>query len=258
MPMKIIRKMYNFVLIPFVFKNWWQVMAYVISSCMRYNRGFETFLLKDGQKINVRQSYIKDVGSIIEVYGRKVYSPPFMEIPDDSVIIDIGASIGDFSVFCGSTYKNAKIYSYEPDHEPFRMLKQNINLNNLGNQIVPCCLGVSGTQEQITIGSKQYGSMSIKDIINDNKINKCDLLKRDCEGMEYEILLSTPIEILKHIRSIVMECHVTDNGDELEKLRNYLIETGYNVSITKLTTHHVCYLYATRVHSSEEPEGLES
>ena len=239
---KIFRKLHNFILIPFTFQNWIQVIGYVLFVSNKTG----IVVLRGGQKLKIRLSNYLDIGSIIEVYQRKEYSPPFLYISDNATIIDIGASIGDFSVYCASSFDGSKILSYEPDENAFELLRKNIQLNHLENKITPYPFGISGTRTKIKIGTNRYNSISVEDVFKENNIEKCDLLKVDCEGMEYEILLSTSKEILQCINAMVMECHIYDKGENLSNLRKYLTEAGFYVTTTDVTAHNVCYLYAIK------------
>jgi hypothetical protein len=69
--------------------------------------------------------------------------------------------------------------------------------------------------------------MSLESFVK-NKIQKCDLLKIDCEGLEYEILESLESELYAKIQRIVLEYH---NGcpRRIEKLRRKLESEGFFV-----------------------------
>ncbi|MBI3608077.1 MAG: FkbM family methyltransferase [Nitrospirae bacterium] len=100
-------------------------------------QGTGLVILKGGQKLRIRLKHLYDIGSIIETYHRKVYFPSTLGIPDNATIVDVGASIGDFSVCCASSFHGAKVFSYEPDKDAFELLKENISLNHLEGQIKP-------------------------------------------------------------------------------------------------------------------------
>ncbi len=241
------RKLSNFIRIPLTFKNWVQVIGYVLSIyTAKFKHGTGFVILKGGHKLKIRLSNLYDIGSIIETYQRKVYFPSFLMVSDKATIIDIGASIGDFSVCGASSFHGAKVFSYEPDKDAFELLKENISLNHLENKIKPYPLAVSGMSTKISIGRELFDSISIEDIFKENKIERCDLLKMDIEGAEYDVLLKTSKETLKRINAMVMECHIYDKGENLNRLRNYLIKTGFDVTTSKVTAHNTRYLCVRR------------
>lgn len=58
---------------------------------------------------------------------------------------------------------------------------------------------------------------SLDDIFTSSRITKCDLLKVDCEGCEYEIFRNTSDSTLKKIQNIAMEIHLFNENQK----RNY-------------------------------------
>jgi hypothetical protein len=246
---KLIRKVSNFLMVPFIFKNWIQVIGYVLSvyipiPALKKNTGVVT--LRKGTKFKIRLINALDLGSIIETHQKKVYTPKIFNIPDNAKIVDIGSSIGDFSVFCSFSFKNAKCFCFEPIHNAFEICKENIILNKLDNKINAYRLAVSDKNGEIAIGGDICDSVTLEEIFKEIQIDRCDLLKIDIEGAEYNALLCTPMNILYRINAIAMECHIYDNSENLYSLRDYLINAGFNVIITKIACHNVCYLYAMR------------
>lgn len=246
---KLARKFSNFLRIPLAFRNWIQVMGYVLSvyvpvSVLKKNTGI--VISRKGAKFKIRLLNALDLGSIIETHQRKVYTPNIIKVPDNATIVDIGASIGDFSVFCAVSFKNAKCFCFEPTQNAFELCENNILLNNLTGKIRAYKLAISDKSGKITIGEGTYDSVTVEDIFLKHQINKCDLLKMDIEGAEYNALLNTPVNILRKINAIAMECHIFDKGENLRSLQDHLKNAGFNMTTTKITAHNVCYLYAVR------------
>jgi hypothetical protein len=84
---------------------------------------------------------------------------------------------------------------------------------------------------------------------------KCPLLKLDCEGAEYEVLLNARPETLKKIGNIAMEYHVGLNEHSPEQLVAFLGAHGFVVECLPLTDQESGYLYATRRASLESVGG---
>lgn len=126
------------------------------------------------------------------------------------VVIDIGAHIGFFAIYTALRFPQVVIHSFEPFPENYELLQQNLVHNGVTN-VRTYQLGVSGsgrdlemvTNPQNTGNSTcysrtlQYGrttgipSTTLDHIFDLIGVDKCKLLKIDCEGSEYEILLST-------------------------------------------------------------------
>jgi FkbM family methyltransferase len=126
------------------------------------------------------------------------------------VVIDIGAHIGFFAIYTALRFPYVVLHSFEPFPENYELLQQNLVHNGVTN-VRTYQLGVSGsgrdlemvTNPQNTGNSTcysrtlQYGrttgipSTTLDHIFDLIGVDKCKLLKIDCEGSEYEILLST-------------------------------------------------------------------
>ncbi len=69
---------------------------------------------------------------------------------ESPIILDIGANIGAFSILANSLFKKAKILAYEPEESNFKIIKKNINYNNIQEKIFPYRMALStkeGEQE---------------------------------------------------------------------------------------------------------------
>lgn len=189
---------------------------------------------------------------LIEVIYNKVYWPKIntyidFEIKKNDTIIDVGANIGFFSVYAANLSKNGKVYCFEPNKRNFERLKEHKKINKLKNMIL-INKAVSNKNGKVKlyiadffgghntsglVKSKGYelvDCVSLKNIFDQFKIKKCDFLKIDCEGAEYQMLKSLPKDYFLRIEKIALEYHA--NGDPLE-LAKLLYSQGYRISIYK-------------------------
>lgn len=148
--------------------------------------------------------------------------------PDD-VILDLGANLGIISIILSKKFPFTKIYSYEASPINFQNLIKNIKDNNCNN-ITPFNLAVwSTTNDTIEIATSPTNSggssiyykeefinkypvstvktISLEDILFQNNIKNCKLLKIDVEGAEYKIFKQFPEEKLNVIKNIGIEYH---------------------------------------------------
>lgn len=170
-------------------------------------------------------------------------------IKQDDTIIDIGAHIGRLSVYAATHGK--VVYAYEPDKRNIAKLVENIQVNNLKN-LNYFEMAVNGTGENVTfyfsdnpsenslfeknkdLPHTEVKGVTLKNIFETNNINKCNFLKIDCEGAEYEILRTLPKEYFKKIDKIVLEYHDhLVKGSSLKDL--VLVLTKNNFRISKIT-----------------------
>lgn len=191
-----------------------------------------------------------DSGIIMESWWLKSYTRHLKNVPNDAVIIDIGAHIGAFSLLAATKYTQSHIFAFDPSIENFALLNKNIKINNLEKRIKtfnlavtdgkkktimlnehPSNLGMHSVIFDYNLGGKgqQYDvpTTSLDRIFSENKIKTCHLLKIDCEGAEYNILFNTPKKILGKINNIVLEYH---DGNNVNKLKKLLVDNGFRTA----------------------------
>jgi len=133
----------------------------------------------------------------------------FFEVEEGDIVVDLGASIGPF------TYKilpkNPKqCYVVEP-------LSYHINVlhKNVGEDNVKIIQGAITDKKNIEITwdgiTESVPTFSFREFLNENKINKIDFLKCDCEGGEYDVFQPSNIDFLKTIPKIVTEFHLVND-----------------------------------------------
>ncbi len=160
----------------------------------------------NGVKIAYRGN---EYGVIPEVYNEDPYR--VKEIKENGIVIDIGGCIGVFSIRCAKE-RNCTVYAYEPYLESYNLLVYNTMVNGLENKIIAFNKAVSNKKEvrdfyilpnhfagsTFYIGSgipyikEKVECITLTDIFKDNNLDRCDLVKLDCEGEEkkYSIGLS--------------------------------------------------------------------
>ncbi len=166
----------------------------------------------------------------------------------DRTIIDAGANIGLFTLYASQKAREAKIVSVEPFPETFDRFSQLVRDNQLGDRVKPlmCALGGSeGVRMMLKRGPApsprkqvfhlkpgqpafEIPTTTLAHIVN-NVESEIDLLKMDIEGGEYEVILSTPQDVLRRIRRIVLEYHGDVKPYTTEDLLAYLSEAGFEL-----------------------------
>ena len=95
-----------------LYRNWPEIVS------NHFRRGKDTgeLTLWNGiqYKIHPRST---DMGLVREIHSENIYQIQRGDIRDGSVVIDIGAHIGIFSVFAASQAPNVTVYSFEPEPE---------------------------------------------------------------------------------------------------------------------------------------------
>jgi len=187
--------------------------------------------------------HTSDLATSRSIFVDDSYFPPGISIGPDATVLDIGGHIGTLTLLAASRAPQGRVFTFEPEPENFALLEENVRRN--GFQQVRCFnLAAAGREEERefylapnpvrtgshsltrvgTAGSVKVRCTTLSAILRDNKIDRVDLLKLDCEGAEWEIFPATSDEDLGKIRQIVMEVHAGESGaqeksfDRLKKL----------------------------------------
>jgi len=160
-------------------------------------------------------------------------------ITPDSVIIDIGANIGNHTVYFGLFCNRARVFSFEPNPDAVAILNTNVEINNLSNSVTvfPMALGsefgrgeiilpCEGNQGMAKVEKSAIGNIQIKtlDSLLLDRLDRCDVIKIDVEGMELEVLKGSE-EILRRFKPMLyIECATEA---EHSAVSEYLARFGY-------------------------------
>jgi FkbM family methyltransferase len=167
-------------------------------------------------------------------------------------VVDLGANVGLFT--CAIQARADKVISVEAVESHYRQARANIVLNGGDpTSIVRFAVtGQSGQEVTMHVDHCNAGSSSLyqkfshdtnvqetvttiglADLLASTGGTDVDLLKCDVEGAEFEIFLNTPLSLLRRIRRLVMEVHLTiDDAHKKEQaLIGRLREAGMTVSL---------------------------
>jgi len=202
-----------------------------------------------------------------EMFSRDDYGlSRVASVHETPVILDLGANIGAFTVAVAIRFPKAKIFAYEPEEENFKILSKNIELNKLQNRVMPHQAAIAGHDgvEKLFLSNFEYGHsllkefiveektnetemlsvscVTIKSILDANRLRYIDLIKMDIEGSEYEVLYGLSDELYASIDRIVLEIHEIP-GQSREKLKSFLETKGLKVRQSKT---HDCVFFCTK------------
>lgn len=204
-------------------------------------------MLKNKITIELRPGW-GDRYSFFETFIRGDYTDNGQLLAPGDTVIDVGANIGCFTIYAAKRVGTlGKVIALEPDENSFRQLTRNLQLNSLSN-VVPLRLAVGGHEgtvsfhsSELALFSSTYASVNgvdiggtvqevsmttLNTIMNDHGVRRCDYLKLDCEGAEYEIIRTLSAEIGSRIEQITMEIHRVSGGDPTQ-MRQNLRDLGF-------------------------------
>ncbi len=267
----------NVVIAPRVYDNWSEVITTTVK-----RQEPSHLILKNGLKIEAEV----DLRYVVrEIFFKKVYTPTYLPIEQNDVVVDIGANNGVFTLFASSKTRNA-IHAVEPSPRNLEILRRNIAVNGLHNVTVhdyavsdkigfeKLFLNTTNGQQNLLSQHvmpdriKQYTdrtdlhhilsyndeaetfiqvpTTTLQAIMDSNKLEQIDFLKLDCEGAESSILRSTPAEYLNRIKKIAMEFHDHLTDIDHEGLQTILKSAGFSTRLKWDNKSPLGYLYAWR------------
>ena len=161
---------------------------------------------------------------------------------ENKILIDVGGNVGDSSLLYSSLGAK-KVIMLEPQPKFFEFAIENINSNDYSNiQLINAGLSDASGYFKINyensdktfefqednIDGVEIPKITLEEIVS--KLSDSNLvLKLDCEGCEYDVLLSSSDNILKKFDHILLEFH---NG--FENISNRLKKLGFKVTVLNL------------------------
>ena len=231
-------------------------------------------MLLEGQTLT--HTVLKDRGKEIAIYSSQnplfianeifcahVYNPAELPIGENDIVVDIGANIGIFTLYAALRTQN-RVYAFEPLPVNCENIEQNVKANHLENV---CWFGTAVSDKPGTV--KLYTSESVSGnllfdhniqgkitkyidvscttlptIMDEQRLERIDFLKVDCEGSEGDIFRSLPPEYLRRIRKIAMEFHDNVSAMSHEALKQCLESAGFVTKLSWNGRSPFGYLYA--------------
>lgn len=146
---------------------------------------------------------------LIQEMEKSIYQIDF-EVEENDTVLDIGASIGIFTL--SILDKNPKqVICVEPDINFFKCLVQNTS-----GQKVVCLNNMIGCQNNFLVNNvgaplnSLPPTLDFQQLLYKYNIHNLDFLKIDCEGCEYELFnLENIFGILNNTKKIVGEFHLS-------------------------------------------------
>jgi FkbM family methyltransferase len=216
----------------------------------------------------------------------------------DAIIIDVGANIGFFTLYAVRQAPSAQVIAIEPFPDTFLRLKELIRTNHLEHRVrmLNCALassaGAAAMDARPSVPSQYRAvssaltqrlnleykgsapaaaddvpvrTMTLSQLLTDEGLTSADLVKMNIHGNEYEVLLSTPPDVLRRFQRITVQYHSlpTDLRLGKEQLFEYLGRAGFELAFDSdtqrgagLAVFTVSPLEGAGV--SKVPEGLTS
>jgi FkbM family methyltransferase len=171
-------------------------------------------------------------------------------VKKSSVILDIGANVGYFSLLASKINPKSSIFSFEPIKHTFDRLSYNVKQNNFQNiKLFNCAISDENRILSINVGNENNWGMSsvnnheftsgkieninaisIDNFVKEEKIQRVDLIKLDIEGAEYMALEGMKNTLDNYSPDILIEIldeHLLKQNKSSEMIYNLLFSKGY-------------------------------
>ena len=223
---------------PGVYRNWF----YFLYS--RWTNAPGILELRSGIRMTIRPRS-SDRAVVTEVFVLHTYDLDNRFLVQESdIVMDVGANIGAFTVLAGRRAGRGQVYAIEPSRNNFAQLSENVRLNELRHvHLFNVALDATEGETILNMGgacpslvsnaefnlSEKVRTETLAGFLKHEGLNRVDLLKMDCEGSEFDILMSAPQEALACIRRIIMEYHNVSAEKNAGTLERFLKQAGFNV-----------------------------
>lgn len=221
-------------------------------------------LRKRGVEMGVRSRM--DAWSVKETFLDQFYTKHGMQLEANWVVVDIGAAIGEFTVYAAKAAPLGQVFAFEPYGESYALMVENLHRNAVEN-VTAAQVAIWHEAGELALDLRQgeplqapslageltahshnkIRSITLADFFKTSGVAQVDLLKLDCEGAEFPILLNLPTDLWERIQRIVLEYHDGYQGYQHGVLAELLLDQGYKVWIEPNWVHEeIGYLYAIK------------
>jgi FkbM family methyltransferase len=162
--------------------------------------------------------------------------------------VDIGGHVGTFTCRLAELNPAARVMAYEPSATTAAYLRRNVEQNGFGdrievNQMAVAAIagetvlfedngGGSGLNGLVSVGHEAANAAAVTTTTFDEIAAKApgpiDVVKIDCEGGEYDVVLASSADSWTSVQRVVMEYHPVA-GHQWDELRDRFAEWGLHV-----------------------------
>jgi FkbM family methyltransferase len=214
--------------------------------------------LRRGPRFEVRGGL--DLWLLKEVCLDREYERFSTPVGETATVVDIGAGIGELAIHLAVGHPGRRVIAVEPAPDTFAILERNIALNSIacvtavrgaiasGGDPLSLDLGTEpalrSTTRTLAPGRLPVPTLTLGELFDRHSVDRCDLLKIDCEGCEEEILRDPPACPLDRVDRLVVETHRAGAGDLLAAT---LAGRGFTTRVAPSRIHrHLALVYAER------------
>jgi FkbM family methyltransferase len=234
---------------PQTFANWPQLLAGMARQPFGKGPRELTFRTRDGVTITCPN----DPGArvpVYEIFAEDCYQlAPFLGalIERPVQVLDIGGHIGTFSCRLTTLHPQASVMSFEPSSTTVGYLRRNVEQNRVADRVQVFEQALAATSGTAVFSDNGAGSglnalrsghysggvdTQVQTVSFDDAVANApapvDIVKIDCEGGEYDLVLGSSPESWASVQRVVIEFHPVPGHDWAE-LRDRFESVGLHV-----------------------------
>lgn len=184
---------------------------------------------------NLVENYIR---TNEEIWDKEVVMELEKYINSESIIVDVGAYIGEMIVYLSKKCKH--VHAFEPQLRRFQQMCANFYINECYN-VTSYNMGACEKEKNIQI-NHPCGTNHADGRLSDGGITKCitldslnlapNIIKIDAQGYDYFVIEGSRETILKHKPIIIFE-YENFSSKSLDECKSLLNSLNYDVALIK-------------------------
>jgi FkbM family methyltransferase len=227
------------------FRNWPRVIGAIALQRMGYGANELFAVGRDGTRVaSPNTPWAR--APIFEVFVDDIYGFRTLAAPRAGAlrVLDVGAHIGTFTLALCATHPLATCVCIEPSPTAFRYLARNVVDNGLAARVHVVNAAIAGQDGSVTFFENEPGSCigsltptapggdhaASVDAMTFGSVTRehgpFDVIKLDCEGAEYAIILGSDPSCWQSVMHLIVEYHPSSQGN-WDELGKRLVDLGF-------------------------------
>jgi len=245
---------------PRTFTNWAPVLKDMALGAVGRGPAELTFRLRTGMRIDCPNRPGARV-PIYEIFAEDCYRFEWFlgQLLDRPIqVIDIGGHVGTFTCRLTQLHPKAQVQAFEPSATTAAFLSRNVQNNGVADRVSVNQKALAATSGHAVFDDNGAGSglnglqalghstgiaTSVETVAFDEVIaatpHPVDVVKIDCEGGEYDLVLGSARESWRDVQRVVIEWHPV-SGHAWPELRDWFAGVGLHVQDQDVAGVHGC------------------
>jgi FkbM family methyltransferase len=227
-------------------------------------RGKSRIVEVDGVTLDLDLSEVIDVAVFLQRFERELVGAIHAYTRSGDVVLDIGANAGVHSMVMAKCAAPGMVFAFEPTRRAYARLQRNAALNP-ALHVVPVQVALSDenatattsfrsswrTDRAVHSEAEDICFRRLDDWIEENRLERVDLVKLDVDGFEYRVLHGAPRMLAGFKPTIFMEVGHYHFADDQTNPVMLLSRAGYHFWDAKTLTSASCDELRRRMTSPE-------